>query len=663
MLAAFSASLVHPWTVKGQVYTDNFDSYANLSALIAAGWQYVPASGGITVSFPAQGSGKATRFQTPNGSLVSIFRTNIYTDFYIAADVVNWNNITDQAIILEARATNQAGVAATKDYTMNFDVVQDGDGPGDRKGGQLQIIRVDSVSPLVLGGIAVSEVSLVPGNGYRFIFKGVGTELTGQVYDLNDLTRPMITVHGSDSTYADGVSGIGVFDRDTAGAATGTDVTYDNYYAGPTDPNTAIAPAIKHSIVGTPQVITRTPTNRFTNFHPPASGINFSVATFTTNIINTSATKLYLNEADVSASLAPLPANGTNASFSTTAGTLKSNIIYSARIEVQDVSGTQKSTNTFWFDTFSDSYLSSGTVKTIEAEEYNYSNGVYQLDPIAVSGFTTNNVMVNGNGVGYLDLLGTTRIGGSTNPLESVDYYDNRTSGESPWTLEFRKDDTVGLSQGMYREIEDSNDPLGDIRYSDNVRSKYAASNLLEFVVHRTEPGEWLNYTRSFISNKYFAYLRVASLGSTTVNFEKVTSNPTTTNQTTVLLSTFSIPNNMTRYNYTYIPAKDGLGARSVLDLSGTNTLRLTMSGTPVKDNRLMAINYILLVPVGAVQLLSSSTVTGPYTVDGTATVNTSTQTITIPTSGAARFYRLAANDALTIKSISVSGGTVTIKY
>ena len=78
-----------------------------------------------------------------------------------------------------------------------------------------------------------------------------------------------------------------------------------------------------------------------------------------------------------------MPANGSTANFSTAAGTLQANTIYAARIELEDTTGTLKSTNTFWFDTFSDAYVAS--LKTIEIEDYNYSSGLYKLDPIPVS--------------------------------------------------------------------------------------------------------------------------------------------------------------------------------------------------------------------------------------------------------------------------------------
>jgi hypothetical protein len=38
-------------------------------------------------------------------------------------------------------------------------------------------------------------------------------------------------------------------------------------------------------------------------------------------------------------------------------------------------------------------------------------------------------------------------------------------------------------------------------------------------------------------------------------------------------------------------------------------------------------------------------------------------RTVTLPASGSARFYRLSSSTALTIKSLSNSGGTVTLTY
>ena len=169
-----------------------------------------------------------------------------------------------------------------------------------------------------------------------------------------------------------------------------------------------------------------------------------------------------------------LSANGTNISGSLPASALQSNKLYSAELVVTDVAGTKSSTNTFWFDTFSDAYLRSSSVKTIEAEEYNYTAGSYQSDPIPVSGVDTNGNPVNGLGVGYFNLVGTA----------GIDYSNHNATPDSKFSM-FRTQDAVrtinGGLVGVYYST--TNGPVNDLETdpgSDNVRSQHAVSNLLE---------------------------------------------------------------------------------------------------------------------------------------------------------------------------------------
>jgi hypothetical protein len=334
---------------------------------------------------------------------------------------------------------------------------------------------------------------------------------------------------------------------------------------------------------------------------------------------------------------------------------LASNTVYRAQIEVQDVTGRKKSTNTFWFDTFSDAYLGSAVVKTIEAEEYNFGAGQFLPDPIPVSGIDTNGAPVN-LGVGYAERAGEA----------GIDFFDNRTSPESPWIEEFRSADPVGLSAGMYPEVEDLVETAdAPVRRSDHVRAKHASTNLLEVVVHRTEPGEWLNYTRNFAAGSYAAYLRAASLGATEVELHRVTSDPTKPDQTTVRLGTFRIPNQFTRYNYTYVPLVNDQGTAALVELSGAQTLRLVMAGTAGQDARKIALNYLLLVPQApaTLKLLSSATVTGSFAEETGATIDSAARTITVPSSGETRFYVISAPTQHRITSGTKSGNTVTLTY
>jgi hypothetical protein len=139
-----------------------------------------------------------------------------------------------------------------------------------------------------------------------------------------------------------------------------------------------------------------------------------------------------------------------------------------------------------------------------------------------------------------------------------------------------------------------------------------------------------------------------------------VTSDPTQTNQTTVKLGNFSIPNNFRQANYLYVPLLDDAGAQPLLNLVNTNTLRLLMTGTSGNDDRKAMQNYILLVQA-PLTVFSSGTVNGAYTLEGSAVVNVATRQVTIPVSGASRFYRINSNVPVSIRGVSVSGGTVTL--
>jgi hypothetical protein len=649
--------------------SDNFDSYANTDQLTAGGWILSELGPFVTTTFPAVGSGKGLRIQAIPYAPASApaagmwYRTNDYTDFYMEVDIASWPGTDqNQAAVLFGRMTSASTGTVVSDQNpgdaqgviCNYDASQYGENPGDRRQGQFQINVVSTLpQPFTTTTIAVSEMTLVPGRPYRIIFSGVGPHYMGQIYDWNDLTTPLVTIQGDDSIvgYSHGACGLLAFSRN--GAVGTADITYDNYYAGATDPNPAVPPALAHPIPSTPAVDSRVPSARWENFHSLTTPISFTANTYSTNIINASATKLWLNGVDVSAKLS-LSANGTNISGSLPASALQSNKVYSAQLVVTDVAGTKASTNTFWFDTFSDAYLLSSNVKTIEAEEYNYTSGSYQADPIPVSGIDTNLNQVNGFGVGYYDQVGTA----------GIDYSNHNATPDSTFSM-FRPQDAVrtinGGLVGVYYTT--TNGPVNDAETdpgSDNVRSQHEVSNLLEYVVGRNETGDWLDYTRSFSPAFYVAYLRYSSFGATSNELHLVTSDPTQPGQTTRKLGLFSIPNNIRWVNYLYAPLVDDTGAQPLLNLTGTSTLRLLVTGTPGEDQNKSMLNYIMLVQT-PMTVYSSDTVDGTYTVETGASVNVANRTITLSVSGTKRFYRLSASVPVSIKSVSVANGTVTL--
>ena len=582
------------------VIQDNFDSYATVSDMTAAGWRLSALNPAlVTTTFPTFEQGRALRLRAnpvPNAApaVGMWYRTNVYTDFFVAIDLVDWPGTDkNQAMVLFGHLTDAAtgtvpeniNPAAAQGVICNYDASQYGENPTDRRQGQFQINVVNA--GFATRTLAIAEVTFQPGRSYRITFSGRAGRYVAKAYDHQDLTRPLVVLEAEDFSFSSGACGFLGFSRQ--GNVGTVDATWDNFYCGPSDPNEAVAPVLPHPVPGTPQVISRNPTNRFTNFHPAAQGIEFTASTFSDAAIDAAATRLYLNGVDVSAALQPLPANGPTLTFATAPGTLRPNEVYAARIELQDVSGVRRSTNTFWFDTFVETALDTPPFKTIECEDYNYDGGRSQTEPIPLSGWKPDGSKVNGDGVGYLDLVGT----------PGVDYFDNRTSPEGGWN-DYRFWDAVGTSTGN-QDITDLTRALRDPLPPELIRSKYLALGLQEYVVARTEPGEWLNYTRTFVDTNYLVYLRVGSFGATEAELGRVTSDPTQPDQSVVTLGRFMIPNNLMHIHYTYVPLTDRESGRpAVLRLSGRETLRLTMRGTVGQDNRKVYLNYLLFVPVAA---------------------------------------------------------------
>jgi hypothetical protein len=312
------------------------------------------------------------------------------------------------------------------------------------------------------------------------------------------------------------------------------------------------------------------------------------------------------------------------------------------------------STNEFTFDTFDESFLDSPGVKVIEAEDYNYSSGQFQDNP-PPSGLDHAGNPVNGNGTGYYGVVGT----------PAIDYFDRSTSAGSGAAPEYRATDFVGTQAGTAEEIDIG---PGSPVINDAIRQKYATNNLPEYQVRRTEGGEWMNYTRVFSNASYNVYLRVACRAAQPVSLDRVTSDPSQTNQTTSPLGVFRVPSTGILLNYRFVPLNDANGFPAAVNLSGTNTLRLTLGGPQTNVTQYtMALNYLVFVPVivPEIALLSSPDVAGSFIADNSATIDTSSKTVTIPRTGTTRFYRLRTSGApaLSISNVRIAGANVVMNY
>jgi hypothetical protein len=207
----------------------------NFNAGNDTGWtHYDPFSGfgaPATYSFPSGGYQIQSALSPSPGTLgpsrAGSLRTDqTYTDFSVSYDLVDWNNSLNQAFGVLGRVTNP-GLGTTDGYALTYST-----------GGSIDISRITGETPTGLGS---SSITLNPANDYRFVFTGTGNALVGQVFDLSDLSTPLATATGTDSTYASGINGFVVFDNSGAAAA---DATFDNYVATVPEPSSLALMAI-----------------------------------------------------------------------------------------------------------------------------------------------------------------------------------------------------------------------------------------------------------------------------------------------------------------------------------------------------------------------------------------------------------------------------------
>jgi hypothetical protein len=569
------------------------------------------------------------------------YRTNQYDNFYVAVDVVAWDRSLNQAFGLVTRA-GSIGAGQTTGYVLDY-------APNRQAGGRgrLQIDAITNEQPTPL---VAANITFDPTHRYRFVMNGFASTLIGEIYDYSDLTTALVRISADDTAYSSGV--IGVFSSSGFGAQDPTnsvagpaDVTFDNYGASTAPPDIFGTP---HPIPGMPQVVNRVPQAR-ANFYSYGNGIRFTATTLTTNPINTNAIKLYLNGADVSSGLT---LSGTSSNLDVAFNGLASNTAYDARVVLSDFSG-RSSTNEFTFDTFDEGYFDSPAVKVIEAEDYNYSSGEFQDNP-PPSGVDIDGFQINGFGVGYYGLMGE----------PGVDFFDHSTNAGSGAAAEYRPVDPVWTQAGSAQEIDNAGGQ------NDTIRAKYITSGFVlpEYEVRGTEGGEWLNYTRVFSNASYHVYLREACRAAQAVYLDRVTSDPARPNQATARLGVFNVPSTAMLINYRYVPLADTNGNPAALDLSGTNTLRLTLGGAKADATQYtMVLNYLLFIPITVQQMVleSSPDAAGIFATENAATIDPAARTITVPRNGNIRFYRIqsSAPPALSITSVRLDGANMVMDY
>ena len=262
---------------------------------------------------------------------------------------------------------------------------------------------------------------------------------------------------------------------------------------------------------------------------------------------------------------------------------LQPNTIYTAVINVTNVSGVGVG-RTVNFDTFSQNNF------TIEAEDCDFNGGQ------------------------FID-----------NPIETAPYYVATNSygvvpGDNPnnaavFDVDLTVSNGIAGETFLYRPIEAN---CGTEVTSDYLRSKFINTGQIpvdveplnttnsDYDVGWWSPGTWLNYTRTFPTNTYHVYGRLASgtpySGAT---MSLVTAGLGTPSQATSLLGSFADPNANGFQSWHWVELSDTNGSPIVASLGGVRTIKMT--APPGNAGGSLNANYYMFVPVVLVPNLSIS--------------------------------------------------------
>ncbi len=225
-----------------------------------------------------------------------ILPSPLFTDFYVAYDLVDWEDELNQDMGLAIRTREEGSLETVDNYNFIWNSQTK------------QFEFYDSVNGNKGLPLTGTTVDLDPNEDYRFVLEARGDTLIGFIYELKDLTTPLATIFTDEATKrVPGKIGFyniyqGSFGPDRS------DCTIDNFllaesnlYAG-----LLLEGATAHGVEGAAQVIEKSPA---TGAEPidAVDGLQFIVGTLTDKAVGPSSITLTLNGEDVSDSLTTTP--------------------------------------------------------------------------------------------------------------------------------------------------------------------------------------------------------------------------------------------------------------------------------------------------------------------------------------------------------------------
>ena len=287
--------------------------------------------------------------------------------------------------------------------------------------------------------------------------------------------------------------------------------------------------------------------------------------------VSTNAIQVTLNGINVSSQLA-FTGSATNCQVSLPL----SQGSYTCTITATDAAGHSHSFSDT-FDTFSQNNF------MIEAEDFDFNGGQFIDNPIPTGAYVNN---------AYPSYAYST--------ANSYFYYPEADSdNEAIVGVDLTTLTTDAAETFIYRPAESAGTQVA----TDFLRGKFYVTNgatvtiFNDFNLGFWDPGQWVNYTRTFPTNTYNVYGRLASGGAYSgLSLSLVTNGVGTSNQTTSLLGTFSDPNANGWQDWDWVPLLNTNGQKAVVSLGGVETLQA--NNTTLVD---VNANFYMFVSAAAV--------------------------------------------------------------
>ncbi|HXS67930.1 MAG TPA: hypothetical protein VN761_03745, partial [Candidatus Polarisedimenticolia bacterium] len=233
-------------------------------------------------------------------------------------------------------------------------------------------------------------------------------------------------------------------------------------------------------------------------------------------------------------------------------------------------------TNSYIYDSFSPTNF------TFDAEDYDFGGGLFIDNPVvSFVGPDTNTYYQEQTA--YVDQVDANDNGNTSGPSRL--YRDPTENVETEYSIGNGNNGGNSIGELWRQKVKDAftNSPATaevNVGYFDGGSSATGLPN-------------WMNYTRTYPAGSYNIYARVADGGGNiSASLDEVTSGWGTTTQTTTNLGSFNIANSGGWDSFSWVPLRDAGGNLVHVQLSGTNTLRLT-AGNAGGGN----VNFLMFTP------------------------------------------------------------------